>query len=1105
MVAGLILSATRATPMSPRFAVLSLFTMACVAPLGAAPVSKSDVAGLEFFERNIRPLLADRCYECHSAAQSASKGGLRLDSREAVLRGGDNGSAVVPANLAKSLLVKAVRYDDPDLAMPPKKKGGRLTDAQIALLERWVEMGAPMPADGAKLSGLTDKARSHWAFRPVRKPAVPEVKDAGWVRTPVDAFVLAKLEEKGLVPTPAAGAEAYLRRVSYDLIGLPPSAAEAEAFRRSYEAAVREDLASTAAGKSARALETVLAAKVDELLASPHYGERWARHWMDTARYSDTNGKLDVKDSFEEYRYAYAWTYRDYVIGAFNADKPYDQFIVEQLAADRLPGVAKDDPRLAALGFITIGKRFTGVDDVIDERIDTTTRAFLGLSVACARCHDHKFDPIPAADYYSMHGVFASVREPGELPEIAGPQPTPAEREDYGRRLAKLQAENAAGYYQYVREMRQRYDAELAGRLLLATVRRGSAPFGDYSKRYDLKLLPDFDLMKIERTSPITGPLARLVALAPEDFAAKAPKLIAAALADKRTPVNPLIAAALRELRPQSLEDVAKAYQAVFHAQRAAIDAHVDRCAKPGHASRETDPAVAQLASYPWPVPDVEDITDNEDLLAMFNQRKYCADWQTRPIFGGLNNNAPNAYFRFQQINALRLMHPGAPRSAMVVEDVEKPKDSRIQLRGDRKKLGDLVPRRFLDILTVGERKPFTEGSGRLELARAIASKANPMTPRVAVNRLWLEHFGEGFVATPDDFGNMAERPTHPELLDYLAAEFMEHGWSLKHLHRLMVLSATYRQSSNPALNPLVARKGGVDPYKVDEGNRLLWHGLLRRLDFEAIRDSMLTVTGRLDEKIGGHPVNITDEPYSYRRSLYGYVDRRRVSETLAQFDYADPDSANTHRGRTVVPQQALFFMNNPLAIAVTRGVAARPDVLASASDEQLIVTLYQVMFQRQPSSEELALSRDFLEHRRLEVPKVVTKAVKAGKGGKAPKATTKTEAKAVVKPADEGMMMEAAAKKPLAAMAGEGMGMTAMSAKPKGGPSMMSADPAMMAAGEAATAAGKPGMMTTEVMSPSLLAGVRNLGEAVQRKPLTPVELLIQSLMLSNEFIYVN
>ena len=375
------------------------------------------------------------------------------------------------------------------------------------------------------------------------------------------------------------------------------------------------------------------------------------------------------------------------------------------------------------------------------------------------------------------------------------------------------------------------------------------------------------------------------------------------------------------------------------------------------------------------------------------------------------------------------------------------------------------------------------------------------MTPRVAVNRLWLEHFGEGFVATPDDFGNMAERPTHPELLDYLAAELMEHGWSLKHLHRLMVLSATYRQGSSPAANPLVARKGGVDPFKVDEGNRLLWHGLLRRLDFEAIRDSMIAATGRMDERIGGHPVNITDEPYSYRRSLYGYVDRRRVSETLAQFDYADPDSANTHRGRTVVPQQALFFMNNPLAIAVTRGVAARPDVLASATDEQLVSTLYHVMFQRQPSAEEMALSRDFLAQRRAEAPKAAAKAGKAVKGGKVAKAPSKGPAKV----AEEGMSMmtmEAQARKPGAAPAGEMM--SGMAARPKAASAMM-AEPSMMASAADAAKPGKPGMMTTEVMSPNLLAGVRNLGETVQRKPLTPIELLVQALMLSNEFIYIN
>ncbi|MEI6794251.1 MAG: DUF1549 domain-containing protein, partial [Verrucomicrobiota bacterium] len=350
--------------------------------------------GLEFFEKNVRPILSDRCYECHSASKNSSKGGLILDSRDGAFKGGDEGPSVVPGNLEKSLLIKAVRYTDPEFAMPPKKTGGKLPDDKIAILEEWVKMGAPMPAGGAaKLTGLTGKARDHWAFQPVTKPTVPEVKNRAWVKTPIDAFVLAKLEEKGLQPNPAANPEAFLRRVSYDLIGLPPTSEQVDAFEKAIQAAQVTDTMALRSGKPAVAVEAIYAKQIDGLLASPHYGERWARHWLDTARYSDTRGlQVDQGDSlFKDYRFAYAWTYRDYVINALNDDKPYDKFIVEQLAADRIPGISPDDPRLAALGFLTVGKRFDDPNDIIDERIDTTTKAFLGLTVACARCHDHKF------------------------------------------------------------------------------------------------------------------------------------------------------------------------------------------------------------------------------------------------------------------------------------------------------------------------------------------------------------------------------------------------------------------------------------------------------------------------------------------------------------------------------------------------------------------------------------------------------------------------------------------------------------------------------------------------------------------------------------------
>ncbi len=1071
-------------PRLPLLVALGCAHLACAAETAPEPTK----AGLEFFEKNVRPILAEHCYKCHSITESASKGGLILDSRDGMLKGGDEGPAVVPGNPAKSLLLRAITYTDNELQMPPKKAGGKIPDAKIKVLEEWVKMGAPAPVGaGNKLTGLSQKAREHWAYRPVVKPAVPEVKNKLWVHNPIDAFVLAKLESAGLQPNPATNPESLLRRIHYDLVGLPPAAEKVYSFSSQYAVAVTADAASVQRGQPAKAVDALIAKEVDELLASPHYGERWARHWLDTARYSDTRGlAVDQGNSlFEDYRYAYAWTFRNYVIDAMNADKPYDQFIVEQLAADRLPDLKKEDPRLAALGFITVGKRFDNKDDTIDERIDTTTKAFLGLTVACARCHDHKFDPIPAADYYSLHGIFASTIEPLQRPVITSPDAA-VQRADFEKRLKALQEESAAGFYEYIREMRARYNREMAGRLVATTFKRGSAEWGDVNERYKLETpLPDFEPMRVQIDSPITGPFARCAAIPVADFAERAPAVIAAALADKKYPVNPLIAAALRDLKPKTIDDVALAYQKVYNDAKDSILAHVARCAKPGHSSKETSPAVAQLANYPWPVPDVESILDNEELIAMFNSRKFCNDWQNRPIYGGQNNRAPARHFRFTQINELRLTHPGVPREAMAVADADNPRDSYVYLRGDRNKRGPVVPRQFLDILTTAPRKPFTEGSGRLELAKSIASKDNPLTARVAMNRVWLKHFGEGFVSTPDDFGNMSEKPSHPELLDWLASEFTENGWSLKRMHRLILTSATYRLDSNPNVNPLVVRKGPVDPLKLDAGNRLLWRANLHRLDFEAIRDSMLKLTGKLSPVVGGQPANITDEPYSYRRSIYGYVDRLRLSDTLSQFDYADPDMTNSKRGSTIVPQQALFFMNNPLSVEVARAVAARPEVVKAMSEDSRINAMFLALFQRRATPSEIRWANDFLSKQRT-LTNEAKRAVASGKAaptppGATPAKGTKTAAKDGKTTDTKGKSATAVAPKASPA-AKTGVAM-------KEGASMMEGGGMMM---EAKTSGGAEGVL-------------QNVGEMVSRNPLTPIELLAHALLLSNEFVYVN
>jgi len=1041
----------------PSIRFLALALTAATASAAAPTEEKMDPAGLEFFEKNIRPILSERCYECHSKEKGVSKGGLIMDSRQGMLAGGDLGPAVVPGDLKKSLLVVAIHQGDPDISMPPRKAGAKLSSTQIALIEQWIKMGAPAPvgAGGAKLTGLSDKARSHWAFQPVNPVAVPtKLSDPAWCQNEIDAFILAKLDEKGLKPSPAADGEALLRRLSYDLIGLPPTSAEVDAFSREYDGAMTFDSLAVRRGQPARAVATVVERTVDRLLASPHYGERWARHWLDTARYSDTkglkrNGTIETFDS--------SWTYRDYVIAAFNADKPYDQFIIEQLAADRLPDLTKDDPRLAALGFITVGKRFQNNDDTIDERIDATTKGFLGLTVACSRCHDHKFDPIPAADYYSLHGIFASVAEPQQNPviretlQVGKDAPSSAERLDYQKRLAALIDETAQGYYKHLAGMQAAFHREFGPRAMAAMVGgfRSTAGF-DILKKYDLgqsrELDPSFAAVMARPDHPITGPMVRLKRIPADEFAARAPAILAEALADKKSPVNPLIADALRGLKPRTIDEVALAYQAAFKQQREKILAHIQLRSKPGRRGEKDDPAVAQLAAFPWPLPNVEELGAVTALERLAETRDYCDSWQVPISSTFVNNNKPAKYFKFADINALDITHPGGPGTAMVVTDVEKPRDSYVYIRGDRNKRGSLAPRQFLEVLAGPDRLPFYEGSGRRELALAIASRTNPLTSRVLVNRLWAHHFGAGIVSTPDDFGNMSEPPTHPELLDWMATAFVEGGWSVKKMHKRILLSAAYRQSANPNSNPLLVQKSAVDPTKIDGGNKLLWHANLRRLDFESIRDSMLLLSGKLDRSMGGRAVNITDEPYSYRRTIYGFIDRDKLSELQSQFDFADPNMTNSVRSSTIVPQQALFFMNNPLAVEVARNVNARPEMAKAASDDERITQLYRIMYQRSPTVQERQIAREFVTRIAgyIDEPEVSGKADRSAK-------TRKTKAEKAV---------------------------------------------------------ASKGVATPEVKIETAVKGgkIVNNGEIVSRKePSNPWVMLAQSMICSNEFVYLN
>jgi hypothetical protein len=839
--------------------------------------------GLDFFERKIRPVLVENCYGCHSAQAEKLKGGLHLDSKDGLMKGGDSGPAIVLGDPDKSLLIKAVRYTSDDLKMPPKDK--KLAADQIADLEEWVKMGAPDPRTGGPISAKSESAaQKHWAFQPVRSPPLPAVKKTGWVQSPVDAFILAELEKKQINPNPLADKRTLIRRASFDLLGLPPKPEEVDEFL---------------ADKSPEAFARV----VERYLNSPHYGERWARYWLDIARYADTKGYVFE----EERRYPFAYTYRDYVIHAFNEDLPFNQFIIEQIAADLLP-LGEDKRSLAALGFLTLGRRFlNNQPDIIDDRIDVVTRGMLGLTVTCARCHDHKFDPIPTKDYYSLYGVFASSREPGTKP-LLGNNALPPQYSEYLKELEKRE--------QDLKEFQEKKEAEVRAKL--------RSQVGDY-------LLVVHDSSK--RDPDKKESLARERKLSPQitqrwknflEDRRKGPDPVFApwfALMDEKpiptNGLNPLVAKAFAE-PVKSLKEAAEKYNALF--------------AKIQKDSKDPDTEPLRQVLY---APDAPCSVDSDVLRRLLDTP---AQQKLRALR--------------RKVDELDATHPGAPPRAMALVDNDRPNNPRVFIRGNANNPGPEVPRQFLEVIAGKDRKPFEKGSGRLELAQAIADAKNPLTPRVIVNRVWMYHFGTPLVRTTSDFGLRSEPPTHPELLDYLADQFVREGWSLKKLHRWMMLSSTYQQSSAP--NPVSA--------KIDPSNQLLWRMNRRRLDFEAMRDTFLAVAGRLDETVGGRPVELTTEPFPTRRTVYGFVERQNLPGLFRTFDFASPDTTSPHRFSTTVPQQALFLMNSPFIVQQAKAVSDRPEVRACQSNEERIRQIYRVAFNRKPEPDEIQIAKEFLK-----------------------------------------------------------------------------------------------------------------------------------------------
>lgn len=867
-------------------------TAAVIGTLLAAPVPASEQS--DFFESNVRPVLANNCFACH---QATKMGGLEMSSREALLKGGTRGPAIIPGNAKDSLLIQAVGYqhNDQRLRMPPTAK---LADDQIGDLATWIDQGAVWPGPdmaksdpAADAKKITAEQRSFWSFQPVRKPAPPAVRNEAWPRAAVDRFILAKLEENGLKPSQPANRRKLIRRAYFDLIGLPPTPEEVDAF---------------VSDPDPKAFEHV----VERLLASPRYGERWGRFWLDVARYSD-----DKLNSTQMEPYPNAYRYRDWVIQAFNQDLPYDLFIKAQLAGDQLEHTASKD-LVAGLAFYGLSPQFQ------DDRIDATARGFLGLTVACAQCHDHKFDPIPTEDYYSLLGVFSSTK----IDEY--PLASEDVVQDYKAREKTLNEEKAALDEFLNTQSLQVVDALAAqsADYLMAAWRvlgpeKQSSRKAAKDTELDLETLDGWVryLGSNPREHPLFDEWDRLVADSANEekvseFAAKTQDLIISVIREKKKVDEE------NKIRLGGDDSARKASQTVL------LSLERDR-----HFLWRN---VASAQSFSMPAEFKTGILHYKDTaVERFlspTLKRYTSEQRAR--IAALEKALPEKY---------PFLH--------VIADVEKPENEHVHIRGSKDNLGDEVPRHFLSVLSTGEPKPFSQGSGRLELAEAIADPENPLTARVMANRIWLNHFGQGIVGTPSNFGQMGERPSHPELLDYLAARFVESGWSVKAMHREIMLSETYAMDTGRD-----ARAQEIDPE-----NRLLWRANYRRLDVEELRDSVLYVTGSLDAKTGGPPIELT-ESENNRRTVYAYVSRRRLDTTLGIFDFPNPNAHSERRIETNTPLQGLFMLNNEFMMRQAETLAAKLETTAKA-DEARITEAYRRLFGREPSANELALGREYL------------------------------------------------------------------------------------------------------------------------------------------------
>ena len=914
----------------------------CLIAVTASAFAADDVAqDREFFEARVRPLLVSRCQGCHGAKKQES--GLRLDTKAGLTKGGDGGVVVVAGQPDASEFAKAIRREG-GLKMPPDQP---LPVTEIETLVEWIRRGAYWPEETTKPTSesLRDAAKNHWAFQPIVEPALPRIPDDAWSQSPIDRFVLAKLTDAKLAPSSRADKRTLLRRVTFDLIGLPPTT---------------DELAEYEADESPNAFERV----VDRLLASPHYGERWGRHWLDVARYADTKGYV----FFEEKRFQWGWTYRDYVIRSLNSDLPFDRFVIEQLAADQLE-LGDDKRPLTAMGFLTLGGRFmNNLHDVLDDRIDVVTRGLLGLTATCARCHDHKFDPIPSADYYSLYGVFRSSVEPTLPPEFL----PPPQSDEYSKfsaemnaRLKKLKDFVSGKHTALVTSARTR----AAEYLLAAQTQMEKPPQDDFMLIADTNdVNPAMTLrwqVRLEgakkKPHPIWIAWTAFAELPPEQFETKASEVVRrlgtlarpvgelrdnagsndeTAKSGRLTSANPLVIAAVCEPSPKTLNEVATRYGELLKridlkwlaAVKAASDANQPPPAGLPDAHEEE---VRRVLYGPDAPPDVP-LALGWGFLSLFPDRATQGEYQKL----------------VKEVETWSMTTAGAPARAMVLVDDTVPFDPKVFLRGNPNRLGQAVLRQGLEIASP-DRKAFSHGSGRLELAQSIVDPRNPLTARVFVNRVWLQHFGAGLVKTPSDFGLRSDPPSHPELLDWLAANFIKSGWSIKWLHRTILMSATYQQSSRLDASNVAHRT-------TDPENRLLSHMNRRRLDWEGMRDALLASSGEMNRQIGGESLNVLNG-FVPRRTLYGLLDRLDVPNLLTTFDFPSPAASNPQRDETTVAPQALFLMNGDLSFEVASRLLRRTEIAHQTEMGVRLKLLFQACFQRSPDSHEEQAARDFL------------------------------------------------------------------------------------------------------------------------------------------------